>query len=131
MTKILLIDDEEDIRDSVIKTLTRAGYTIDAVSSAEEALTYSEENSVDLVITDLIMSKMNGVELIRKLRKDHPAIKIIAISGGGNFGPLAYQPDAITTTAYLEAAADAGADSVLTKPFQRDELIAQVKELVN
>lgn len=131
MTKILLIDDEEDIRDSVTKTLSRAGYSIDAVTSAEDALTYSKENSVDLVITDLIMPEINGVELIRKLREDHPAVKIIAISGGGNFGPLAYQPDAITTTAYLEAAADAGADSVLTKPFQRDDLIAQVKALVN
>ncbi len=56
-------------------------------------------------------------------------MRILAISGGGNIGADQFQPDAITTTAYLQAAADAGADSILTKPFQRSELLAKVSEL--
>lgn len=130
VANILLIDDEEDIRDSVANVLRRAGHEVSAVSSAEEGIFYSKNNTVDLVITDLIMPGMNGVEFIRQFRKDHPVAKIIAISGGGNFGPTAYKPEAITTTAYLEAAAEAGADAVMTKPFQRNELLAQVGKLI-
>ena len=57
-------------------------------------------------------------------------MKILAISGGGNFGLKDYEPQAIKTVAYLQAAAEAGADSILTKPFTRAELVEQVSDLL-
>lgn len=130
MASILLIDDEPDIRDSVGKVLGRSGHVVHTSASAEEALEYLEHNQIDVVIADLIMPGMNGVEAIKWIRKMYATAKIIAISGGGNFGSAAYQPDAIATNAYLEAASDAGADFVLTKPFELRDLTNAVDTIL-
>ena len=84
----------------------------------------------DVVITDIIMPKINGVEAIDLIRKEFPAVRIIAISGGGNFGISAYQPNAITTSAYLAAAERAGAHLILTKPFESKDLIQAVEQVL-
>ena len=84
----------------------------------------------DVVITDIIMPKINGVEAIDFIRKEFPAVRIIAISGGGNFGMSAYQPHAITTSAYLAAAERAGAHLILTKPFESRDLIQAVEQVL-
>jgi DNA-binding NtrC family response regulator len=75
----------------------------------------------------VIMPKVHGIELIKILRQRYPRIRVIAISGGGSFGPLAYKPDAISTHAFLAAAQDAGAAEMLTKPFDMDDLLAAVR----
>ena len=129
MSSILLIDDEEDVRDSVRMVLERSGFEVAAVSSAEEGIAAAESRKFDAVITDIIMPGINGVDAIKKIRKILPQVKILAISGGGNFGASAYKPEAITTTAYLQAAAEAGADGVLTKPFEKKELLESVRIL--
>lgn len=126
MAAILLIDDEPDVLDSVGKVLERAGHEVHTCSDAADGLKIMEKSRVDIVITDLIMPNMNGVEVIKFIRNSYEKTKIIAISGGGNFGSALYQPNAITTTAYLEAAANAGADWVLTKPFNLSDLISAV-----
>jgi DNA-binding response OmpR family regulator len=79
------------------------------------------------VITDVIMPKTNGVELIKKLRAEYARVRVIAISGGGSFGPLSYKPDAISTHAFLAAAREAGAHEILTKPFDLSELLAAIR----
>jgi CheY-like chemotaxis protein len=84
----------------------------------------------DVVITDIIMPKINGVEAIDFIRKEFPSVRIIAISGGGNFGISAYQPNAITTSAYLAAAERAGAHMILTKPFESRDLIQAVEQVL-
>ena len=129
MTTILLIDDEPAVRSSVAKVLGRAGYDVITAASAEEAFETLEDTSVDIIITDIIMPGIDGVKAIRQIRKTNPALKILAISGGGNFGKSAYKPEAITTTAYLQAAIEAGADALLTKPFERKGLTEAVDSL--
>jgi CheY-like chemotaxis protein len=129
MASILLIDDEEDVRDSVAKVLGRSGHRITKVASAEEGIAAISKGKFDIVITDIIMPGMNGVDVIKQIRTVQPDVRILAISGGGNFGPTDYQPEAITTTAYLQAATDAGADGVLTKPFQKKELLESISRL--
>jgi YesN/AraC family two-component response regulator len=85
------------------------------------------ESEPDVVITDVIMPRQNGVDLIRVLRAHCPQIRIVAISGGGSFGPSSFKPDAISTHAYLAAAHAAGAGEVLSKPFDMDELLKAVR----
>ncbi len=130
MTRILLIDDETDVRESVAKVLSRAGFDVSTAVNAEQGLELLEKQDFDLLISDIIMPGIDGVQAIKIIRRSHANMKILAISGGGNFGLDSYKPEAITTTAYLQAAADAGADWVLTKPFDRTELLDCVQQLV-
>jgi CheY-like chemotaxis protein len=80
------------------------------------------------VITDVIMPGEDGISLIRRLRAEHPGVRILAVSGGGKVS--AYQPTAISTAAFLKSAELAGADVVLTKPFERQELFSAIDRLL-
>ena len=95
-----------------------------------DALRQLERTPIDVVITDIFMPKINGVQAIESIRRTFPRVRIIAISGGGNFGMTAYQPTAIITNAYLASAEKAGAHLVLTKPFEADDLIEAVEQLL-
>lgn len=130
MHQVLIVDDELDVRDAVKRVLERAGYTVRTVESAPAALEELRQESADVVITDIIMPKVNGVEAIHEIRASFPSVKIIAISGGGNFGITAYQPNAITTSAYLAAAERAGAHLILTKPFESSDLVKAVESVL-
>lgn len=130
MKSILIIDDEEEVGHALRRVLERARFAVSTATGAEEGLGLIERTIPDLVITDIIMPKMHGIDLIRAIRARNPATRIVAISGGGNFGPLQYQPEAITTSAYLAAATEAGADAVLTKPFDKDEILGVVNGLL-
>jgi CheY-like chemotaxis protein len=129
MTKILIIDDEPAVVDVLEKILQRAGHSVASARDGTAGLKSQDQNPADVVIADIMMPRVNGVQVIESLRRTHPATRIIAISGGGNFGPLGYRSEAITTTAYLAAAEKAGADAILTKPFDREELLETVKRL--
>jgi CheY-like chemotaxis protein len=130
MHSILVVDDEPDVRDAVKRVLDRAGYSVRTVDNAADALAELARVPTDLVITDIIMPKVNGVEAIEMIRKTFPSVRIVAISGGGNFGVTAYQPTAITTTAYLASAEKAGAHLLLTKPFEAVDLIQAVEKVL-
>jgi two-component system, chemotaxis family, chemotaxis protein CheY len=130
MPSVLVIDDEPDVRDSIHQVLGRAGFD---VKTADNGLTGVQDffsSPADVVIVDIIMPRSNGIEVIKKIRASFPGARIIAITGGGNFGPFGYKPGAIVTDAYLASATKSGADAVMTKPFHRKELIALVRSLV-
>ncbi|MFO1401018.1 MAG: response regulator [Steroidobacteraceae bacterium] len=129
MIRILVIDDEPDVRDSLRLVLQQAGYAVSTAADAPSGLEQYRRDPADVVITDIIMPRGHGVDLIRDLRAAFPQVRIIAVSGGGNFGAHAYSPEAITTTAYLAAAREAGADLVLTKPFDRETLLAALSRV--
>jgi CheY-like chemotaxis protein len=130
MQSVLVIDDELDVREAIERVLARAGYSVRTTADAAEALAELRRYRADVVITDIIMPKINGVEGIECIRKEFPAVRIIAISGGGNFGITAYQPHAITTSAYLAAAERAGAHMVLTKPFESVDLLHSLEQVL-
>jgi len=130
MPSVLIIDDEEEVSHALERVLLRAGLKVTVTLGSAEGLAAFEREPADLVITDIIMPKVHGIAVIKAIRKKRPETRIIAISGGGNFGPLEYQPEAITTSAYLAAATQAGADAVLTKPFDKAELIDAVQRLL-
>jgi YesN/AraC family two-component response regulator len=130
MQNILIVDDEPDVRDALKRVLDLAGYSVRTAANAMDAMAELERIPADVVITDIIMPKINGVQAIEMICKAFPAIRIIAISGGGNFGIAAYQPTAITTTAYLASAEQAGAHLGLTKPFESIDLIQAVEKVL-
>ena len=129
MGSILIIDDEDDIRDALQMILENVGYYVRVASNGYEAIDLQRREPADMIITDIIMPEKDGVTTINEIRQEFPGVMIIAISGGGGIDPVAYQPEAITTTAYLEAAKQAGADRIFTKPFERKEIIQVVDEL--
>jgi CheY-like chemotaxis protein len=126
MQKILVIDDEIDVRDSIKRILDRAGYSVRTMADAAEVMLELAREPVAVIITDIIMPNLNGVDAIEHIRKVFPSIRIVAISGGGNFDAAGSPPAPITTTSYLAAAQRAGAHVILTKPFEASELIQAV-----
>jgi CheY-like chemotaxis protein len=130
MHSVIVVDDEPDVRDAIKRVLDRGGYSVRSVDGGAVALTELRTQLADVVITDIIMPKINGVEAIETIRREFPSVRIIAISGGGNFGIAAYQPNAITTSAYLAAAERAGAHMILTKPFESRDLIQAVEQVL-
>jgi DNA-binding response OmpR family regulator len=130
MSTVMVIDDEADVRDSIQQVLSRVGFEVMTADNGLSGIEGFFAHPADVVIVDVIMPRSNGIEVIRKIRESFPGARIIAITGGGNFGPFGYKPGTITTDAYLASATESGADAVMTKPFHRQELIALVRSLV-
>jgi DNA-binding response OmpR family regulator len=127
MACILVVDDEPEVGEAIRRVLERAGFSVAVANSADLGLLALEKDQPDIVVTDVIMPKVHGLELIKAVRERYPRVRVIAISGGGSFGLLSYKPDAISTHAYLAAAREAGAEEILTKPFDMGDLLAAVR----
>jgi CheY-like chemotaxis protein len=127
--RILVIDDEPFVLEALKRVLASTAVSVIGAVSADAGLSAIAESPVDLVIIDVILPGMDGVAAIKIFRRDYPGVRIIAISGGGNFGLNAYLPDAISTSAYLAACKAAGADGILAKPFETSELRALIDQV--
>lgn len=117
--KILFVDDEEGARETGRETLQLLGYNVDVSSNGKKAIENLQQNVYDLVITDILMPEIDGMELIRNIRKNYPTLKIIAVSGGGR----------IEAANYLEIARLFGNVEVLEKPYSREELIRIIQKI--
>jgi DNA-binding response OmpR family regulator len=111
MATILLIDDDDQDRKLVKIILEDAGYRFVTVDSAQHGLRLLQDEEVDLILVDIFMPDMDGLELIPILRKTRPASKIIAITAGSG------------ERNYLYIAKHLGAHDTLMKPFTRHELL--------
>jgi CheY-like chemotaxis protein len=118
------------VREALERVLKSSVVRVVGAADAAAGLKLLGESVVDLVIVDVVLPGMDGVAAIKQIRRDHPNIRIIAISGGGNFGLSAYQPEAISTAAYLAACKAAGANGTLAKPFETAELRALIDQLL-
>lgn len=131
MQRILVIDDEPFVLEALTRVLGSSAVTVIGALNADAGLTAMRESPVNLVIIDVILPGMDGVEAIKIMRRDFPDVRIIAISGGGNFGLNSYLPEAISTNAYLAACKAAGANGTLAKPFETAELRALIHQVQN
>ena len=130
MAKILIVDDEEHVRAALKQVLERAGYEVVVASTGNEGLELMKNEGADLVITDVIMPGIDGIATARQIREKYRNTRIIVISGGGKTAPEPYEPDAISTRSYLASASSAGADRTLSKPFDREEILRAVREVL-
>jgi DNA-binding NtrC family response regulator len=116
--KILIVDDEKAIRESVSHVLTEEGYETEIASTGKEALKYLNENDYEVMITDLKMPEMDGIDLIKESLKICPSTSVIII----------------TAHASVESAIEAlriGAFDYILKPFDFDDLILKVQRLLD
>ena len=116
MKRILVVDDERQITRMLRMSLQTSGYVIDTAANGREALQQFEQVRPDLIITDLAMPEMDGLELTRAVRQaaDTP-ILVLSVRDGDSM---------------KVAALDEGADDYLTKPFSVPELLARVRALL-
>lgn len=120
MIKILVIEDDSSFRNVLVQMLEKAGFEVSQAENGNQAIKYCETLKFDLVLTDIIMPDKEGLETIQELLGISPDMKIIAMSGGGRFGP----------NSYLPLAAKLGARKTLQKPFMRDELLSAIAEVL-
>jgi DNA-binding NtrC family response regulator len=120
MAKVLVIEDDDSFRNVLVQMLEKAGYEVLSAENGNQALKHCRDASPDLVLTDIIMPDKEGLETIQELLNLCPNLKIIAMSGGGRFGP----------NSYLPLAAKLGARRTLQKPFMRDELLSTISEVL-
>jgi len=121
MAKILLIDDNSDFREMVRQMLEPEGYEIQEATDGQNGMELFRQSPADLVLTDILMPDKDGISTMCDLKKEFRDVKIIVVSGGGDYG---------NAEDYLSAAKTLGALRILTKPFKRAELIAMVKEVL-
>lgn len=115
--RLLLVEDEELLRNQLQKQLRDAGYAVDAVADGKEGYFMGSEYPFDLAIIDLGLPQMNGVEIIKSLRSDGKTLPIIILTARERW------QDKVEGL-------EAGADDYLTKPFQLEELLARLNALL-
>jgi CheY-like chemotaxis protein len=120
MTYVMVIDDDEQIRELLRETLERDGYEVVTAANGDEGIRLHRRKSADVVITDILMPVKGGISTIHELRREFPDVKIIAITGGGYYGPQSH---------YLGMASQIGAQRVIAKPFIRRQILEAVSEL--
>ncbi len=120
MAIIIVIDDQDDVRKIVRCQLASAGYDVLEAANGCEGLALCRKHKPALVVSDIFMPVKDGIETIRELRREQPAVKIIAMSGC----------DPFRRAHYLDAAKKLGADAALGKPWRAAELLATVALLL-
>ena len=113
--KVLIVDDEADFLDTLIKRLRRRRIDVRAANDAQEALARLENDPVDVVVLDVRMPKMDGIRLLERIKQRHVGIEVIMLTGHAS----------------MEAAVegmDLGAFDYLMKPVDIDELIYKVQD---
>ncbi len=116
MAQILVVDDNDDIREMLRQLLERAGHDVSDTHNADEALQSYRDKPADLLIVDLLMPDKQGMTSIPEFLREFPDVKIIAISGAGR--------------EFLAIVKKLGAQRAYTKPLELDELMQGVQELL-
>lgn len=121
MAKILLVEDDDLVRDMLAQVLTRASHEVLLAANGEEATLLLKKAKPDVMVTDIIMPKKSGITLISEVKNKHPQMEIIAISGGGRLDP----------TGYLDLSESLGATASFEKPIDNAALLMAIDLLIH
>jgi two-component system, chemotaxis family, chemotaxis protein CheY len=121
MAKILVIDDDVIVRETIVQILEDGGHQVVSAEDGKRGMAAFRSESPDLIITDIIMPEQEGIQTITEIRGVQPNAKIIAISGGGRIG----------NTDFLKIARHLGAFDAIAKPFDPDDLLSRVGRCLN
>ncbi|MDY4078443.1 MAG: response regulator transcription factor [Clostridium sp.] len=114
--RILIVEDEEQLSEALGAILEKHNYTVDRVFNGEDGLDYILSNIYDLVILDIMLPLMNGLDVLKKARKEGIECPIILLTAKGEVSDKV-------------AGLDCGADDYLPKPFYTEELLARIRAL--
>lgn len=114
--RILLAEDEKYLSKALVKIFEKNNYSVDAVYNGKDALTYSEYGSYDVLILDVMMPEMDGIEVLKKLRLKGNNIPVLILTAKSEIGDKVL-------------GLDAGANYYLTKPFDTRELLAAIRAI--
>ncbi len=120
MAKILIIEDDAEVRALIRRLLEGEGYDVQVAENGVDGMEAFRAGSPDVVITDLLMPRQDGIETIKEIRGIDAETKILAISGGGPYSPKTH----------LKQARGVGAQETLAKPFAPSDLLNAVSRLV-
>jgi DNA-binding NtrC family response regulator len=112
---VLLVDDEEEFLETLVKRLKKRNLPVAGVSSGEKAIEYLKENSPDVVVLDMKMPGMNGLETLRQIKKQSPLVEVVMLTGHANV-EVAIQ------------GMELGAFDYLMKPMDIDELLYKLQD---
>jgi len=115
--RILVIEDEKKIANFIKRGLKEEGYTVDAAHDGEEGYFLAKTNDYDLIVLDIMLPKMDGISLCRKIREEKISAPVLMLTARGTV------KDKVTGL-------DAGADDYLTKPFAFEEFLARIRALL-
>lgn len=120
MAKIVVVEDEELLRDDLVEELADAGHDVEQGRNGQEGLRAIIEHQPDVIICDCLMPEMSGLEMLAALRADHPVFDAV---------PFVFL-SAHASSAHVQEGLDRGATTYLTKPVDYDELHATLENLL-
>lgn len=121
MANVVLVEDVVALQQNLTILLTRNGHVVRAAANGHEALRLVAEQTPDLLVTDLFMPEKDGIETIREIRRLHPQLRMIAMSGG-----IRGDQDV-----FLQMAQRLGVNATISKPFSIQDFQATVEKVLN
>ncbi len=116
--KILVVDDEEELAENMADLLELEGYDVDVCFSGEEALKTMNEQSYSLVLLDIQMTGIDGLEVLRMIKEKKPNLPVFMVSASSQKGTK-------------EKISEYGGDAMILKPYDQDELLALIAKFLN
>ncbi len=126
MKSVLVVDDDDLVRGTVSSLLQGLDFQVTETACGKDAFKLVSKTLFDLIVTDLFMPEIDGIELILKIRKIHPTIPIVLMTGGGKLFP--YGSGSLNDM--IESAEFFGASCVIHKPFRKDALTTTIWQAV-
>lgn len=115
--RILLVEDEKNLSEAIVYILKKNKYIVDAVFNGQDGLDYALSNIYDLIILDIMLPKLDGIEILRNIRQEKISTPVLFLT-------------AKSTLEDKVIGLDTGADDYLTKPFEIDELLARIRAML-